>query len=629
MKNLFSFRILLSFFITAVSVNISYAQGHLYTPLNIQSAYQKQTRSSNGIPGKNYWQNAADYKIKAEIDFPTRLLSGVEEIKYFNNSPDTLRNIVIRLYQDLYQFGAARNFQISKEALSDGVEIKSLKINGTEINTADGDKVKRGNTLMVVDLSQPLLPASSVKVLIEWSFTIPKGSNIRMGIYDSTTFFVAYWYPQIAVYDDVDGWDKIGYNGEQEFYNDINNFDVEITVPNSFGIWATGVLQNPENVLMSAYFSLYKRTFNSEEVVNIITKDDLQKTVYSNSSTKNVWKFIAEDVPDFAFGTSDHYLWDAVMLKLKNKPEPIYVASAYNQNSLDFYNVAAIAKKSIEYFSTDLPGINYPYPSMTVFNGGGGMEFPMIVNNGSSSTEWGTVHLTSHEILHTYFPFYMGINEKKYAWMDEGWAVMLPFKFQSVEADGYDPYARYVKAYENAAGAELEMPMMIPTILLRSPAYRTASYNRPAVAYQILLETLGEDVFKKALREFMTIWNGKHPLPYDFFYTFNKVAGQDLSWYWQPWFFEKGYPDLAIKKIENGDGVVRVLIEKAGNIPVPIHLTIFTGEGREISVDRSAAIWKDEAKEIWIEHELIAPPKQITLGSKYIPDVNKTNNSLN
>jgi len=626
MKNLFSFRILLSFFITAVSVNILYAQSYLYTPLNIQSAYQKQTRSSNGMPGKNYWQNAADYKIKAEIDFPTRLLSGVEEIKYFNNSPDTLRSITIRLYQDLYQFGAARNFQISKEALSDGVEIKSLKINGTEINPADGDKVKRGNTLMVIDLSQPLLPSSTIVVETEWSFTIPKGSSIRMGTYDSTTFFVAYWYPQIAVYDDVDGWDRISYNGEQEFYNDINNFEVEITLPNSFGVWATGVLQNPADVLMTNYLSLYKEALISSKVVNIITKDDLQKTVYSNSSEKNVWKFLAPNVPDFAFGTSDHYLWDAVTLKLENKPEPIYVAAAYNPNSADFNKVAAIAKKSIEYFSTDLPGINYPYPSMTVFNGGGGMEFPMIVNNGSSSTEAGTVHLTSHEILHTYFPFYMGINEKKYAWMDEGWAVMLPFKFQSKEAEGYDPFARYVNAYENIAGSELEMPMMTPSILLRGAAYRTASYNRPAMAYQILLETLGEDIFKKALKEYITRWNGKHPLPYDFFNTFNEVTQEKLSWYWQPWFFEKGYPDLAIKKIENGDGVVRVLIEKVGNIPVPIHLIIQTGEGSEISVDRSAAIWKDGAKEVWIEHELIAPPKQITLGSKYIPDVNRTNN---
>ena len=628
MKNSFLFRIKLSFIIAAVSVNVFYAQTGLYAPLNIQKAYQKETRSFDGKPGKNYWQNSSDYKIKAEIEPTSRLLTGSEEIKYFNNSPDTLRRLVIRLYQDFYQYGAARNFSLSKDALSDGVEIKSIFIDDEEINVNDNNKAQRGNTLLFVELSKPLNPSTPAVLKIDWSFTIPMGSTVRMGAYDSTTFFVAYWYPQVAVYDDIDGWDRISYNGEHEFYNDINNFEVEITLPNSFGVWATGVLQNPADVLMTNYLSLYKEALNSSEVVNIITKDDLQKTVYSNSSEKNVWKFLAPNVPDFAFGTSDHYLWDAVTLNLDTKSKPIYIAAAYNQNSADFNKVTAIAKKSIEYFSTDLPGVNYPYPSMTVFNGGGGMEFPMIVNNGSSSTEAGTVHLTSHEILHTYFPFYMGINEKKYAWMDEGWAVMLPLKFQSKEAEGYDPFARYVNAFENIAGSELEMPMMIPSILLRGAAYRTASYNRPAMAYQILLETLGEDIFKKALKEYISRWNGKHPLPYDFFNTFNEVTQENLSWYWQPWFFEKGYPDLAIKKIENGEGVVRILVEKVGNIPVPIHLTIKTGEGSEISVDRSALVWKDGSNEVWIEHELIAPPKQITLGSKYIPDVNKDNDQL-
>ncbi len=626
MKNSFLFRILLLFFITPASVNILYAQGDFYKPLNIKAAYEKVTRSDDGIPGKNYWQNNADYKIKAEIEPHSRLLSGSEEIKYFNNSPDTLNSLVIRLYQDFYKYGAARNFEISKEALSDGINLKHIKINGAVVDINDGGMIRRGNTLLIVKLSEPLLPLSSIDLSCDWSFVIPKESNVRMGTYDSTTFFVGYWYPQIAVYDDIDGWDIIGYNGEQEFYNDFNNFEVELTEPAAMGIWATGVLQNPESVLQPEYLKRFQQAKTSNEVVNIITKEDLQKTVYTNIAEKNVWKFKAEHVPDFAFGTSDHYLWDASTLNLGDKV--VLVSAAYNSASNDFYKVAGIARKAIEYFSTDLPGIPYPYPSMTVFNGAGGMEYPMIVNNSSVATESGTVHLTSHEIFHTYFPFYMGINEQKYAWMDEGWAVMIPFKFQSTNAHGYDPYARYVKAYENIAGAELEMPMITPSILLRSSAYRAASYNRPSIAYQILLETLGEDLFKTALKEYINNWNGKHPTPFDFFNSFNKTTGQDLSWYWKPWFFEKGYPDLRIKKIENGEGVVRVLVEKVGNLPIPICLNIKTGEGNEIMVKRPASIWKDGATEVWVEHELVSPPRKITLGSKYVPDVNKENDEL-
>ncbi|MBZ0200548.1 MAG: M1 family metallopeptidase, partial [Ignavibacteriaceae bacterium] len=556
----------------------------------------------------------------------TRLLSGNEDVIYFNNSPYTLKKIVIRLYQDFYKYGAARNFEINKETVSDGINLTQLKFNDENIDLTNSSATNRGNALLIVRLSKPLLPSTSINISADWSFVIPKGSNVRMGTYDSSTFFIAYWYPQVAVYDDIDGWDVIGYNGEQEFYNDFNNFDVELTVPVSMGIWATGLLQNPESVLQPEYLKRLRQAKASDEVVNIITKEDLQKTVYINSSDKNVWKFKAEHVPDFAFGTSDHYLWDASTLKLDDKN--VLISAVYIESSEDFYKVAGIARSAIEYFSTDLPGVPYPYPSMTVFNGAGGMEFPMIVNNGSASTENGTVHLTSHEICHTYFPFYMGVNEKKYAWMDEGWAVMIPFKFQATNAVGYDPYARYVKAYESISGAELEMPMITPSILLRSTAYRAASYNRPSIAYQILLETLGEEVFKTALKEYIQNWNGKHPVPFDFFNSFNKSTAQDLNWFWKPWFFEKGYPDLAIKKIDNGEGVVRVLVEKVGNIPVPVYLNIKTGEGEEITVKRSASIWKDGASEVWVEHELPAPPQQITIGSKYVPDVNNENNKL-
>ena len=232
-----------------------------------------------------------------------------------------------------------------------------------------------------------------------------------------------------------------------------------------------------------------------------------------------------------------------------------------------------IAKEALEYFSTDLPGVPYPYPSFTVFNGGGGMEYPMIINDESNTTEAGTVGLTSHEAAHTYFPFYMGINEKKYAWMDEGLAVMLPIKFQS-QVEGNDPLGRNAGYYAVFAGKELEMPLMIPSILLRSPSYRVASYSKPGVAYHYLQDFLGRDTFRKALQEYIYRWNGKHPIPYDFFNSFDDYLGKDLSWYWKPWFFEFGVPDLAIKSYDKKNNLLEMEIEKVGNIPIPIKISL-------------------------------------------------------
>ena len=205
-----------------------------FLPLNIKSAYDKGTRSYDGKPGENYWQNSADYKIKIKFDPYEKTIDGSETIKYYNNSPDSLNELVIRLYQNFYKSNSARNFQISAESITNGVELKRLKINDQTFILDDYSTLEFTNTNLIVKLSEKIRPNSSTEIVIDWKFTIPGGTPIRTGIYDSTTFFIAYWYPQIAVYDDIDGWDKIDFNGEQEMYNDFNNYDVEIETPDKF-----------------------------------------------------------------------------------------------------------------------------------------------------------------------------------------------------------------------------------------------------------------------------------------------------------------------------------------------------------------------------------------------------------
>ena len=256
------------------------------------------------------------------------------------------------------------------------------------------------------------------------------------------------------------------------------------------------ISKNAKEVLSESTFKKFEMAHASDTVINIITNDDyISANNFLSGRKTNVWHFKADNVTDFAFGISDHYLWDAVSLVPdKNSDSRAFISAAYNPVSKDFYDVAQIAKDALQYYSTDLPGIPFPYPSFTVFNGGGGMEFPMIINDESNTTLAGTVGLTSHEAAHTYFPFYMGINEKKYAWMDEGLAVMLPIKFQS-RVEGNDPLGRNVKSYAAFAGEEMDMPPIIPSNLLRGPSYRVASYQRPGIAYHYLQDFLGRDIF--------------------------------------------------------------------------------------------------------------------------------------
>lgn len=606
------------------------AQTSLTIPLNFLRAYEKGTRSFDGKPGINYWQNRADYKIKAQIEINQRKLIGEETIIYYNNSLDTLKQIVVKILTDIYRKGNMRDFEISPTAVNDGMELQKIIYNDIELKI-DGKKEspRREGTNLFIPLPSLLPPKTNTVLKFNWSIVIPNESQIRMGAYDSTSFFVAYWFPQIAVYDDIDGWDVINYTGQTETYNDFGNYDVEITVPKNFVVWATGVLQNPEEVFSENIFKKYKEAYASDEIVKIIDKSDYELGNITINKETITYKFKAEYVPDFAFALSNHYLWDGTSLILdKNLGRRVFISAAYNPNSKDFYQVTEIARKSIESFSNHLPGFPYPYPEMTVFNGKGGMEFPMMCNNSSMPELQSTVHLTSHEISHTYFPFFMGINEKKYAWMDEGWATMLPFDFQTENAEGYDPRSRNSLNYSEFAGTDKDLPPMVTSYQLRGASYRNASYRRPAAAYEFLREILGDNLFKKCLHQYITRWNGKHPTPYDFFFTFDNVSQQDLSWFWKPWFFENKYPDLSIVNIITKNDELEAMIKNRGGLPVPIKLFATLSDGKtQIVYESDASIWKNGDKEVKVrfkinKNELV----KIELGSAQIPDVNMKDN---
>jgi len=596
-------------------------------PLNIQKAYQNQTRSKDGTPGSNYWQNSADYSIDATLDTKNDVLEGSANIKYYNNSPDTLKRIVIRLYQDFFRKGNARQWPARDGDITEGVQISNLKINGEKYDP-DEDFPNWWITNFIVRLKSPIAPGSTAELEIDWSFEVPTVRGLRMRKYDEGHYFIAYWYPQIAVYDDIDGWDRIEYIGTVEFYNDFNNYDINITVPGDYMVWATGELQNREDILQEKIVNRYTKALESDEVIRIVTQKDLEKKKVFQPADYHTWHFKASHVPDFSFGASNHSNWDGVSLIVDEITGRRVLTDVAYPNDVDHWDQGAeVSRASVEYMSFELPGIPFPYPHMTSFcsgRSGGGMETPMMANNGAPKKFGSFVELLFHEISHTYFPFYMGTNERKYAWMDEGWAAYLPGELSERLAPEGD-YIKYTTdSYLYLAGQETELPLMVPTFQHNSWASaRVAAYSRPAVAYRMLREAMGDELFKKALHTYMERWNGKHPLPYDFFNTFNEVNKKNLDWFWEPWFFQNGYPDLAIAEVRDGK---MVIVEKVGTHPVTVVVTYFTEDGFSDTITVSTSVWKSKRKKIRVDLPEDKVVTKVVLGNDHVPDVNLENN---
>ena len=616
---------ILSIFLFTFTFSVIFSQS-LYVPLEFQEAYENGTRSLDGKPGADYWQNHADYKIKANLNPQSGILSGSEEITYFNQSPDTLDKIVIRLYPNIYKKDAMRDFPYTSSDDQQGMKIQLLSAGKKNYDTSSDTSLEfSGTNLTIKNIT--VLPGKQVTLSINWEFKIPGETGIRMGQYDPKVFFIAYWYPQIAVYDDIDGWDLTEYTGTAEFYNDFNNYDVKITLPNDFGVWATGELQNPQDVYTQNILTKYSEAQVSADIINIISKSDLESgsPLFSSTSENNLWYFKAKNVSDFTFAASSKYLWDGKSADAGGKK--VFVSAVYSPNAVTFYEACEIASRTVEMMSKDLPGIQFPFPKITVFDGRGGMESPMMVNMSTGNERIWTVHTVVHEVAHSYFPFYMGINERKYAWMDEGWTQMLSEYIQYELDKTIDFRARNVKRYLDYSGQFDEFPMMYPSYMIRGEMYGNHAYFRPANAYNMMTDFMGDAVFKKALQEYIKRWSGKHPTPYDFFFTFEDVTDDDLAWFYQPWFFNHGYPDLAVDTAFVKDDILKIEITKEGEIPVPIALTVKFKDGSIKRAYRTVSAWKNEESDaVWIDMEADKKPALIELGSQYIPDADSANN---
>ncbi|KAA9038500.1 M1 family metallopeptidase [Ginsengibacter hankyongi] len=601
----------------------------LFTTTEVKSAMQKGTRTPNGEPGKNYWQNKGDYTIHVNFDPASNLLSGNEVITYYNNSPDTLRELIIRLYPDLYKKGVTRLSEIDEKDLNEGVSIDSFQIGNETINNfSDPGKAFHKNTNLIIHPGEYILPHSTVKLSVRWHYTLNTGSPVRTGMVDSGSYFIAYFFPRVSVYDDIDDWDTWSYNGTQEFYNDFGNFNVDISVPKDYVVWATGDRLNAPENFSDKIIKKMKIAATSTKIIHVIDETDYSKHDIFSPTATGTWKFSAKDVTDFAFAISNHYLWDVSSVVVDSSTGRRTLAeAAYNKIHLDYFDVANQAHQSVFYMSHFYPKYPFPFNHETVFDGTDQMEYPMMVNDNPTQSHKDAVQLTSHEIFHSYFPFFMGINETQYAWMDEGWATIGESVISPLMGEPEDEGIFSKKRYEAISGTDKDVPLITNTKLYSDAAYLSNSYGKGGLCYYVLQDLLGDKLYFKSLHQYMNDWNGKHPVPYDFFYSFNNASGRNLNWFWQKWFFEWAYPDLSIKNVEKSGAGSKITIENKGGLPLPVYLTI-TYSGKIIVIKYTAVVWKDGKTVMSLQTKLpFSVIDKVKLGNEFIPDKFEKNNT--
>ena len=611
----------LLFIVIVFLVQKGFAQ-ELYMPRNIKESYTNDVRSMDGKPGKNYWQNHGKYAIALQVNTDTKIVRGTETIVYENNSNDTLKNLRIRFVNNIHKKSSPRAVQNSEGFFTDGLTITALKIEG-EVYNEDG---KDWGTVGTVKMKKPLSPHSKITIDIDWNYPLSKVSG-REGQIDDSTFFVAYSYPRVSVFDDYNRWDDLAHTSGQEFYNDFNDYVYSVKAPKNYVVYGTGDLLNPDEVLQPEFALRLKKSYTTDEVLHIANEQEMKSGVVTKQNEWNVWKFEAKNISDVCFGLSDHYLWDAgsVIVDQKTKRRAS-IQAAYDVKGTDFVNSIKNNQYALDWFSNNWPGIPYPFSKMTAFQGFADMEYPMMCNDSQMGDPVFAQLVQDHEVAHSYFPFYMGINETRYAFMDEGWATTFEYLIGIAEhgkeaADKFYKEFR-VEQYINDPSTEEDQPIITMSSQLSDSGYGNNSYGKASLSYIALKDLLGDDLFKKSLHAYMDNWNGKHPIPWDYFNSFNTASGKNLNWFFYNWFFTNNYIDLSVKNVVKNV----VTVENVGGFAIPFDVIIKYADHTTETIHQTPAAWQVNQKRAVIALKNKKAIRQVTIDGGIFMDATPKNN---
>ncbi len=600
----------------------------LYMPRDIQKAYNKGTRSLNGKPGPNYWQNTAEYDIKVTALPPDRTITGTEQITYTNHSPDTLKRLNMKLILNIHRPGAARSGPANPDYLTPGMQVDSFIVDGKALKW---NNATAAATNQFVALPKPLLPNTSVKLNIAWHYQISLESG-REGMIDSTTYYLAYFYPRVSVYDDYNGWDRIPFTDGLEFYNDFNNYKLSVTVPKNYLVWATGTLQNTDAVLQPEYAKRLKKSFTSDSTIHVAAAADLQQHNITRQNATNTWVWTADNITDMAVGISNHYVWDAASVIVdKATKRRASMQAAFKDDANDFHQMVQFGRNSLSWLSANWPGVPYPFPKMTSFQGFADMEYPMMVNDSHNDDPHFSQFVQDHEIAHTYFPFYMGINETHYGFMDEGWATTFEILIGTSEVGKQKAEELYkmfrVNGYIHDPSSYEDLPIITPTDELGRGAGNN-EYGKPSLSYLALKDMLGDALFKKALHTYMDNWHGKHPIPWDYFNSMSSGSGQNLNWFFNNWFFTNSYIDLSVNGVKKVSTGYAVDIKNLGGFAVPFDIIVKYTDGTSETKHQTPAIWAANQKQTTLNISTGKTVGSVTLDGGIFMDATVADNTF-
>lgn len=579
------------------------ADTSLFAPLQLWPS-PTAVRLGSGAPGRAYWQNRADYNITAQLDTARKQLRGELRMRYRNNSPDTLHFVWMHLEQNAFKSNSLNSYYYPQ-----GSRFGARGFEGGDVidrlNQVVGTRTvplrsRVNETVMKVDLAEPLAPGGTATFDIAWNFLIPEHGADRMGR-EGSLYELAQWYPRVAVYDDVRGWNTEPYLGQGEFYTEFGDYDFAVTLPAGYIVAGTGMLQNAQEVLTATQRERLTRAARSATPVRIVTAEELRSGAARPRSTGTMtWRFRAQNVRDVAWAASPEYQWDA------SGWEGILAMAYYRPSAAaNWQDAADQSRMSIQEYSERW--FRYPWPQISAVEGPiSGMEYPMLAMENRSEDVYDLYNVVTHEIGHNWFPMIVDSNERVHMWQDEGFNTFIN---TFAEARRYpekgDQMARAAqerRIVERSLASPTAVPVETPPDRIPPAALGITAYYKPSVGLQLLRqEILGPEAFDDAFRTYIRRWAFKHPTPADFFRTMEDVGGRRLDWFWREWFLENTSFDQAVGRVQaqsaNGGQQVTVTFANRARGILPVRARFTFSDGSTQNFDYPAEVWGTNQRE--------------------------------
>lgn len=606
--------------------DIMYRRGNVY-------------RSASGVPGPQYWQNGADYVIEAELDDKNNMLRGKLTMTYRNNSPENLDYIWMYVEQNRFTPDSRGTLTTPGPGnrysgdTNGGVTITGLS---AKVKGDASSKYLINDTRMQVFFNEPI-PAKggTATVSMNFEFRIPKSGMDRMGQFDTEKgiiYSIAQWYPRVAVYDDVTGWNTEPYLGAGEFYVEYGDFDYKITVPYDYIVVGSGELANPKEALSKELLARWDKAIQSDKTVYLIEPKEVGNTKVTRpvQSGKVTWHFRMKNSRDIAWAASKAFIWDAARINLPGGKKAV-AQSVYSKESdgkAAWGRSTEYTKASIEHYSQKW--FEYPYPAaVNVASNVGGMEYPGVSFCHATSSGAGLWDVTDHEFGHNWFPMIVGSNERRYAWMDEGFNTFINH-YSTTAFNNGEYQSDVAKSRNRVQWFRSKFREGIDTYpdVARSSNLAQTAYYKPATGLIMLREyILGPERFDNAFRAYIRAWAYKHPQPSDFYNCMENVAGENLNWFWRGWFYGNGNVDVGIKNLEqNADSATITFVNK-GDVPVPVVFKVVYEDGSSEVKTLPVEVWHRQNE--WSYH--LNSPKKVKVvdidPGRFLPDIDAKDNS--